>query len=85
MAEEKGLMVSLDRIEGGLAVLITEDRQSWLVPARYLPAGSREGDVLDVLLRRNPEATEELSGRVAELQNRLLERTARRTRKEEKE
>lgn len=85
MAEENGLMVSLDRIEEELAVLITEDGQSWLVPARHLPHGSREGDVLDVLLRRNLRETEELSGRVAELQRRLLERTARRSREIEKE
>ncbi|MFO8183167.1 MAG: DUF3006 domain-containing protein [Candidatus Aegiribacteria sp.] len=82
MALENGLMVSLDRIEEDLAVLITEDGQSWLVPARYLPPGSREGDVLDVQFRRNLRETEELSGRVAELQRRLLERTDRRGRED---
>lgn len=82
MAEEKKLMVSLDRIEQQLAVLITEDGQSWLVQARHLPPGSREGDVLDVLFKRNPGETEELSRRVAELQRRLLERTDRRGRED---
>lgn len=85
MTEENGLMVSLDRIEEELAVLITEDGQSWMVPARCLPPGCREGDVLDVMLRRNPRETEALAGRVAELQSRLLERTARRGREDSKE
>mgnify|MGYP006277622309 CR=1 FL=1 len=85
MAEENELMVSLDRIEEELAVLITEDGQSWLVPALYLPPGSREGDVLDVQFRRNLRETEALSGRVAELQRKLLERTARRSREDAKE
>jgi hypothetical protein len=78
MTEDKKLMVSLDRIEGLLAVLITGDGQSWLVPAAHLPSGSREGDVLDVSFRRDPEETEKLAERVGDLQRRLLERTARR-------
>jgi hypothetical protein len=50
----------------------------WLLPAGYLPEDSREGDVLDVILRRNPEETEELAGRVRDLQQRLLDRTRER-------
>ncbi|MBN2609006.1 MAG: DUF3006 domain-containing protein [Candidatus Fermentibacteraceae bacterium] len=79
MEEDGKFMVSLDRMEGSLAVLITVDGQSWLVPASHLPSDSREGDVLDVVFRRDPEETEKLAERVGDLQRRLLERTARRS------
>ena len=78
MAEDKKILVSLDRIEEGIAVLVTPDGHMWLLPAGYLPEDSREGDVLDVILRRNPEETEELAGRVRDLQQRLLDRTRER-------
>ena len=78
MPEEKKLLVSLDRIEEEIAVLVTPDGHMWLLPAAYLPEDSREGDVLDVILRRNPAETAKLAGRVRDLQQRLLERTRER-------
>lgn len=78
MSEDKIILVSLDRIEEEIAVLITHDGHMWLLPASYLPEESREGDVLDVILRRNPGETEKLSGRVHDLQQRLLDRTRER-------
>lgn len=78
MTEESLTRVSLDRIEEGMAVLITEQGASLSLPAECLPAGAREGDVLDLLIRRNPVETEKLADRVEELRNRLLERTRRR-------
>jgi hypothetical protein len=85
MVEESMIRVSLDRIEEGLAVLITEDRTVLHLPAQYLPSGSREGDVMDVIFRLNPQETEELAERVEDLQKRLLERTARRHAREAEE
>ncbi len=78
MPEDKKMLVSLDRIEEGIAVLVTHDGHMWLLPAENLPEGSREGDVLDVILRKNPEETEKLAGRVHDLQQRLLDRTRER-------
>ena len=78
MAEEKKMVISLDRIEEGIAVLVTPDGHMWLLPVEYLPEGAREGDVLDVILRRNPGETEKLAGRVHDLQQRLLDRTRER-------
>ncbi len=78
MSEEKKMLVSLDKIEEGIAVLVTPDGHMWLLPAGYLPEDSGEGDVLDVILRRNPGETEKLAGRVNDLQQRLLDRTRER-------
>ncbi len=78
MSEDKKILVSLDRIEEGIAVLITRDGHIWLLPAAYLPEGSGEGDVLDVILRKNPGETEKLAGSVHDLQQRLLDRTRER-------
>jgi len=72
------MLVSLDRIEEGIAVLVTKDGHMWLLPAADLPENAREGDVLDVVLRRNPAETEKLAGRINNLQQRLLDRTAER-------
>lgn len=50
---------SLDRIEEGIAVLIPLDHplQQVTVPVTLLPGGSREGDILDLALQRDPAAT----------------------------
>lgn len=72
------MLVSLDRIEGEIAVLITEKGHMWLFPAEYLPDHSREGDVFNVILEKNREETELLAGRIRNLQQRLLERTRER-------
>jgi len=78
MAEDKKMLVSLDRIEEGIAVLVTPDGHMWLLPAANLPEDCREGDVLDVILKRNPEETAKLAGRVQDLQQQLLDRTRER-------
>ena len=75
MTDKENLLVSLDRIEEGIAVLLTRDGHMWLLPSKYLPAGSKEGDVFDVILRKNEEETEALAGRIRDLQRQLLERT----------
>ncbi|OPL20001.1 MAG: hypothetical protein AVO35_00655 [Candidatus Aegiribacteria sp. MLS_C] len=76
--EESMIRVSLDRVEEGIAVLLTEDGWTWNVPADSLPEGSDEGDVIDVVFRLNPRETRKLADRVAELQRMLLRRTAER-------
>lgn len=78
MTGEKEFSVSLDRIEEGLAVVVTEEGHSWHMPSEYLPEGSREGDVIDFMLRRNEEKREALAGRIRDLRRELLERTGKR-------
>lgn len=48
--------VRIDRIEGETAVL-EHDARPFEIPARLLPEGAREGDVLDWTLRIDPNAT----------------------------
>ncbi|ATB49861.1 DUF3006 domain-containing protein [Corallococcus macrosporus] len=51
---------TLDRIEDDVAVLVVDGREVTR-PASELPAGAREGDVLDLdTLAVDPEATEAL-------------------------
>jgi|GEM_PF-299708 len=85
MADEKPLLVSLDRIEEGIAVLITEDGQSWHVPESRMPDGSREGQLFDVIFRINQQETEDLSERIGDLQRALLRRTEERQREDPEE
>jgi hypothetical protein len=75
MKEESKIMASLDRIEDGLAVLILHSGHMWLLPCEDLPEGSGEGEVLDIIIRRNPEETEKITERIHDLQQRLLNRT----------
>ena len=72
------MLISLDRIEEEIAVLVTKDGHMWLMPSEYLPEDSGEGDVFDVILRKNPEETERLAGSIHDLQQMLLDRTRQR-------
>lgn len=60
--------VSIDRIEGGIAVLMTldEPRGQFHLPVLLLPPGSREGDILTMTLDRDPAATAAARGRISE-------------------
>ena len=72
------LRVSLDRIEEGIAVLLTRDSCRWLLPAMYLPEGTVEGDILRVSFERDQAETELQKERIRDLQQRLLDRTSER-------
>ena len=78
MSENKELLVSLDRIEEEIAVLVTREGHMWLLPADYLPEGSLEGDVFNVIIEKNREETEKLADSIQSLQQRLLDRTSER-------
>lgn len=79
MAEdESAFRVSLDRVEEGLAVLLLREDESirFTLPRSLLPSGAREGDILEVAIRRDVAETEEARRRVAERIARLRKRSA---------
>jgi hypothetical protein len=66
--------LSIDRFEGprrGIAVLVTEDGRSILVPRDFLPRGARSGEVLSMNLERDPKATSEVARRAKLLREEL--------------
>ena len=70
------MQVSIDRIEGMIAVLTGSDDESIriTVPASCLPPGSREGDILNLALTQDKDATLAAQERVAALQEKLKKR-----------
>ncbi|NMB79344.1 MAG: DUF3006 domain-containing protein [Methanomicrobiales archaeon] len=70
------MQFSLDRIENGIAVLISRDDPAVRLnlPAALLPAGANEGDILTLTLERDEAAAESAKARVAALQERLKRR-----------
>jgi hypothetical protein len=78
MPLESMFHVSLDRVEGNLAVVMTAEGHQWLLPVGYLPEGAVGGNVLRVILSVDEEETEKLAGRIRDLQQRLLDRTRER-------
>jgi hypothetical protein len=58
--------VSIDRIEGGVAVLLArDDFPEWIsIPVSLLPAGSKEGDILTLTLEVDPADTAATKKRV---------------------
>jgi len=67
------MKVCIDRVDEGIAVLIVQDDPSSLIriPVPLLPPGSREGDVLDLILEPDPAAAaavrERIAGRIERL------------------
>jgi Protein of unknown function (DUF3006) len=65
--------VTLDRIEGSTAVLLVRDEEKIKIntPLFLLPAGSREGDILDINISRNIKETEDAKERASSLLEKL--------------
>lgn len=53
--------LSLDRFEGKLAVLATEDGVTIDVPREWLPADARPGEVFTIAFARDDDATRQLA------------------------
>ena len=68
--------VTLDRIEENIAVLLVRNEETVKIniPLFLLPAGSREGDILDVTIVRNIQETEDAKERVSALLDKLRNR-----------
>ncbi len=73
MQNESAFRASLDRVEEGLAVLLLREDESirFTLPRSLLPSDAREGDILEVAIRRDVAATAEARERVAERIERL--------------
>ena len=68
--------VTIDRIEGTVAVLISREDESVRVnvPVSLLPPGCREGDILTIRIEQDRAATEAAQERVADLIEKLKTR-----------
>jgi hypothetical protein len=74
------MKATIDRIEGTIAVLIPQDDEAmrFNLPVSLLPSDCREGDILTIVIERDPagtaEAKKRLSGRIERLENRQITR-----------
>jgi hypothetical protein len=69
--------LSLDRFEGKgkqIAVLLTDDGETFNLPKSILPAGTRPGDVLTLSLSRDDVATKQVAEETRQVQDKLAER-----------
>jgi hypothetical protein len=66
----------IDRMEGTIAVLIfpDEDQIRLNMPVALLPPGCEEGDIIDIVITRDDEATAEARRRVTTLLHNLVHR-----------
>ncbi len=67
------MKVTVDRIENGIAILLIrpEEKYSLEIPVAYLPAGTRESDILSVDFKREISETDEAKQRVRNLIEKL--------------
>ena len=70
------MKMTIDRIEGTVAVLILNEDESVRVnvPVSLLPPGCREGDILTIRIERDIPATEAAQERVSGLIEKLKKR-----------
>ena len=65
------MKATIDRIEGEIAVLIGEENTKLNIPLSLLPAGCKEGDVLNISIERDVAGTEQTKERVTDLMEKL--------------
>jgi len=65
------LSLSIDRFEGNLAVLLTDDGTAINVPRALLPKGAKAGDILAVTIDRDAGATKQVSDKTRKVQDQL--------------
>lgn len=70
------MKATIDRFEGKLAVLVSEDGTAFNMPLSLLPEGCREGDVLNISIERDLEETAQARERVSNLMERLKKKGA---------
>ena len=69
----KCFKATLDRIEEDIAVLLVRDKEiiKFNIPLFLLPAGSREGDILDITITKDIQEMESAKKRVSNLLEKL--------------
>ena len=74
---ERQTRAFLDRVEGDKAVLLLGEHQkdAVVLPLRYLPTGSREGMVFTLIVRFEPQLTEESRREISGLIDSMAEET----------
>ena len=68
------LRLSVDRYEGDIAVLVTDDGRQVEFPGDLLPAGTKAGDLLNLTFVRDEVATGKLKAETTKVQARLKKR-----------
>jgi hypothetical protein len=71
---ESSFTVDVDRVEEGIAVILTPGGFDWHLPAEYLPQGVTEGMTMQVTLVKDQEATSARIDRINDLRSRLENR-----------
>jgi hypothetical protein len=67
----------IDRVEGELAVLLLGDKGEFKLnfPLSLLPAGCKEGDILNISIERDIVGTEQAEERVTDLMDKLKKKS----------
>lgn len=70
------MKATIDRIEEGVAVLISTDKEPvrMTVPVSVLPPGAKEGDIVSIAIDREEGATAASKDRVSSLIEKLKKR-----------
>lgn len=73
LMEKRGFKATIDRFEGDFAVLLVRDNEDIKIdfPAALLPDGCKEGDIVDIEIGRDEQATADARERVAALLEKL--------------
>jgi len=66
--------VDLDRVEEGIAVILTPGGFVWHLPEQFLPPGTSEGMTMKVTLQQDQQSTNARIDRVHDLRSRLENR-----------
>ncbi len=69
MKKESSIKVEIDRVEGGIAVVVLadDDKVKFNLPVKYLPEGARDGDHLQLIFKVDEKSREETKSRVSDL------------------
>ena len=67
----------IDRVEGDLAVVLVGEKGEIKlnIPFSLLPEGCKEGEVLNISIERDPEATAQAKERVTGLMDKLKQKS----------
>lgn len=73
MMERRGFKATIDRFAGDFAVLLVRDDEDITIdfPASLLPAGCVEGDIIDIEIGKDEQATADARERVTALLEKL--------------